>query len=572
LIFIYFSILLDIRTNAFKPFFICSKMPTKRLKKPLVQKIMFLESNSSYYAYFRNMYLTLKEFCKEIICFNRRDLYFKYGKEEMNRMLLETIKKEKPDYIFTWLTWDEFCIETLLEIRKISPKTKTVVFFGDETAAFEHFSRYYALLFDYCFVSFKAFVKKYKQEGINTVFSTALTNTNAFHPLQIKKEFDVTFIGSLKDDASGRYKLIKYLKDNGIRLRVYGFGWEKCKELKDIYFGPLETEDMIKIINQSKINLCLSKDSFGKPEMKAKVFEVASCKSFVLCEYAPDYPEYFKENELVMFKNKEEMLNKVKYFLKNKEKREKIALASYKRTVRDYSLENELKHFFLKTYKNNSHRELPKINKKIFKITEKEIKLNILELKKNLKNYDYVGFQTQDCKELSYRNFFQLYSFEKTGKDISCCNYYVYTKQLGDYLLFLTKAALTLLDKDKFSSLLDINQLIVKKEYFLNNLKRFKAAFNGEKIDFVNAENTAIVSIPLIRIKDFKINDYEAIKKAFSLKFLYQLYSLAYQKIFFSLYPFALLLEIIKGKTFIFKNIYETVANKNFWVKLDKLK
>src|SRR3989344_9288152 len=241
-------------------------------KEVLVEKILFLETNSEFYSFYRNMYLTLSRMCKKMLHFNRRDNYFKYGKEKMNRLLLDLIAKEKPDYIFTWLTWDEFSIDTLLNINKISPKTKTVVILGDDTIQFHDFSRYYALLFNYVFTTLKSYQKKYKEEGIKDVYFTSLTDAKSFHPIKTEKKYDVTFIGSQKLDKAGRYEMIKYLKDNGISVRVFGFGWENYPEIKDIYGGPLESDEIVNVINQSRINLCFSKDNLGRPQMKAKIF------------------------------------------------------------------------------------------------------------------------------------------------------------------------------------------------------------------------------------------------------------------------------------------------------------
>ena len=72
------------------------KETLEQKKEVLVDKIMFLETNSQYYSFFRNMYLTLGKFCNKLIYFNRRDHYFKYGKDKMNQMLLQKIRQEKP--------------------------------------------------------------------------------------------------------------------------------------------------------------------------------------------------------------------------------------------------------------------------------------------------------------------------------------------------------------------------------------------------------------------------------------------------------------------------------------------
>src|SRR3989344_516696 len=398
-------------------------------KEVLVDKILFLETNSEYYSFFQNMYLTLERFCKNILYFNRRDNYFKYGKEKMNEMLLDLIKKEKPDYVFTWLTWDEFYVDTLLKINKISPKTKTVVIFGDDTIQFYDFSRYYALLFNYVFTTLKSYQQKYKEEGVRNVFFTSLTDA----------------------------------------------------------------------------------------------------------EYAPDYDNYFTEGkDIVFFRNKEELLEKVNYFLKKEKERENFAEEAYKKVRKEYALHEELKSFILKTRKDTPVLKLPPTKKTVFRIGKKEIDLGTENLKKLIEKYDYVSFQTNYSEHLKYKDFFQMYSLEKSKKPISCCNYYVFTKSLGDYLLFFTRDGRTLLNKEEFNSLLDINQLMVTKEYFLNNYETLRESFHGKKIDFVNLETTSFVAMPLVRISILKTKDYDILKKAFGLKYLYRLYSLLHQKKIFS--------------------------------------
>lgn len=544
---------------------------TEPKKEVLVEKILFLETNSEYYSFFRNMYLTLGRFCNKILYFNRRDYYLKYGKDKMNQMLLELIKKEQPDYVFTWLTWDEFYIDTLLKINEISPHTKTVVILGDDTIQFYDFSRYYALLFNYVFTTLKSYQKKYKEDGIKNVFFTSLTDAVSFHPIETEKKYDVTFIGSQKLDKSGRYEYIKYLKDNGINVRVFGFGWENFNDLKDIYGGALESGEVLKVINQTKINLCFSKDNFGRPQMKAKIFETGACKAFTLCEYAPDYESYFTEGkDIIMFKNKEDLLKKVQYYLKNTKEREKIASASFKKVTKEYSLNNEIKNFILKTRNDSPRLLLPKIEGKVFTITEKDILFAEDKLRKITENYDYITFKKRNSQNLPYKNYFQIYSIQKSKKPISCCNYYVYSRALGDYLLFFARDAMNLLDKKDYQKLFDLDQLMMTGDFFLQNLDRIKRVFAGEPIDFVNKETTGFVAIPLVRIKKIKTRDYNILKKAFGFKFMYRLYSLVHQKkILLSSFPYFLVLSSL-NKGFIIRSLVDALKDKDLKAKIKK--
>ena len=124
-------------------------------------------------------------------------------------------------------------------------------------------------------------------------------------------------------------------------------------------------------------------------------------------------------------------------------------------------------------------------------------------------------------------------------------------------------------DRDKF---LNLNQLLVKKQYFINNFKKFKDSLDSGKIDFVDMDNSAIVNIPLVRIKDYKINGgYENIDKCFDFKFIYKLYSMFYQRKFFSVYPFALTLKGIFGERFIFKVLINKLKDSDIFEKHEKL-
>ena len=56
-----------------------------------IGKILFLESTEGFYSYLYGMYNSLSKFSKEIILFNRKDKYFRFGKDKMNSMFLEFI-------------------------------------------------------------------------------------------------------------------------------------------------------------------------------------------------------------------------------------------------------------------------------------------------------------------------------------------------------------------------------------------------------------------------------------------------------------------------------------------------
>ena len=61
---------------------------------------------------------------------------------------------------------------------------------------------------------------------------------------------------------------------------------------------------------------------------------------FALCEYAPGLEHFFEVGkEIDIFHDKEELLEKVKYYLVHEEEREKIAQKGYERALKDYAVE-----------------------------------------------------------------------------------------------------------------------------------------------------------------------------------------------------------------------------------------
>ncbi len=529
------------------------------------------------YASYQCWYSPLKSIFSKVILFDPQKNSLIYGREAMNEKLLELIKKEKPDFIFFWLTYDAFSIETLLKIKEISPKTKTINFFGDDDTQFECFTRYYAHLFDYSILFIQLPSRIYKKEGINNILMSHGVNLDNFKPLNLNKKYDVTFIGLSKND---RYELIKFLKDNNIDVKVFGPTWDKHHDLKDICGGQLNQEELVKVINQSKINLGFSKNFFNKPHFKSRAFEIGACNSFCLLEYFSGYLNFLRNNkEIVMFKDKEDLLKKIRYYLQNEKERENIANKLYKRVIKDYNLHKDLQKFFKKISKDKPtiQKSIPKSSKRIVILTEKDIELAEESLKEKLKKADYIAFQTRDSIHSKYKNEIQAYSLDMSKKQISCCDYYLSSKKIGDYAVNVSKDSFFLLNNQEFAELLDINQIMVTKEYFFRNLKAIRDLFSGKKVNLIQEENTAFISIPLVKIFYPKKINYNAIKKivrrACFFIFEEKLISLFIQKrLFTSSFLYLLLLESIKpGRRFILWHLLESVVSQSKLKSIKKL-
>lgn len=513
---------------------------------------------------YHNLYLPLKNIFDKVIVFDPAKNYFNHSKEKMNSMFLELIKKEKPDYIVFGLIYDEFEIETLKIIKQISPGTITINLFSDDDWRFEDFTRYYARFFDYSMTT-QDCIKEYEKEGLKNTFLFIAFNCDYLKPIKSEKKYDVSFFGRSNDK---RAEYIRYLIKKGIKINVFGDGWAKYPELIEYYKGHLNSEELVKTINQTKINLGFSMGGYGKPQLKGRPFEVSACKSFILVEYFSKYLDFLDGGkEIIMFKDKEDLVKKINYYLKNEKEGEKIAENAYKRVIKDYNQKTKLLNFFIKTLKNKRiYRVSLKFDNKVIKISKEEIINHPNNIQ--LKDYDYITIYDKNCKFYQNKEEMQVYSLEKSGKGISCCDYYVNSKSIDNYLLFKAGLAFNKLKGSNFHKLIIPSQLMFTKKYFINNIDKIKDFISGKNNNLIDKSNTVFISIPLLETKEYKIIDYESMKSAFQMKFLDKLYSLYYEKKWlYNPYPYSLLIKSLMGELFIIKVIYQTLKDKD---KLNK--
>ena len=138
-----------------------------------------------------------------------------------------------------------------------------------------------------------------------------------------KYKYDIFFSG--KQSSENRNELIKFIKNQN--LNFYG----GIENLKIPYSQYLED------IYDSSINLALE----GKGEFTFRHLEILASCSFMICENSInqlDLPIPLEENKhFVSFDSKEDLLEKIKFYLKNEKKRQEIALNGRRALEEHYS-------------------------------------------------------------------------------------------------------------------------------------------------------------------------------------------------------------------------------------------
>lgn len=144
---------------------------------------------------------------------------------------------------------------------------------------------------------------------------------------------DIVFVGNWDKERENWLREIKDF-DLGIWGEDY---WGSCcrdRNLRKLWRKKaMYGEEMSKVLNSSKISLNILRLQ-NKGSINMRTFELPACKVFVLAERSLEAKEFFEEDiEAVYFSTPEELRDKVKYYLKHEEERNKIGQAGYQRCV-----------------------------------------------------------------------------------------------------------------------------------------------------------------------------------------------------------------------------------------------
>ena len=214
----------------------------------------------------------------------------------------------------------------------------------------------------YIFISNKLF-QIHQKSGGEGLFLPFGVDTNFFTPVKDEKDFafDVSYVGN---DIKGEKRSTKYiLPATNFNFGLFGhWGPSKRDKLKlafkiwkhykfpiyqekfmKISKGRISQSDTPKLYSSSKINLnCTGQDSLDWGVITARIFEILACKGFVITDYS-EITEKLLKGCVVFTEGDEDLINKIKYYLKNPEKRKKIAQKGYEYAIKNASMESRMK-------------------------------------------------------------------------------------------------------------------------------------------------------------------------------------------------------------------------------------
>jgi spore maturation protein CgeB len=274
-------------------------------------------------------YNTLLNMDYSLIYFDYDRMKQRFGVTKMSQMLREAVYLYHPDVLFYFHFHDWIEHHIWKEISNELP-TKTIVMLADDHWRYAETKPIWKL-FNLVVTTDSEGFEKRRKEGFANVFLTQWAcNHFLYKNLNLPRTYDVSFIGRCYGE---RKNFVDTIKKQGINIATFGLGWEDGSRVSQA--------DLIKIYNESKISLNVSLASRGdRIQIKGRDFEAAGCGSLLLTKDTKEIAEYFVPGEeIITYRDANDASEKIEYYLKNEDEREKIAKKGYERLMREHTME-----------------------------------------------------------------------------------------------------------------------------------------------------------------------------------------------------------------------------------------
>ena len=240
----------------------------------------------------------LEELGHSVVSYNYRIRNNQLGHQKRDQEIIEFCNKWLPDLII-FSKANTIDIRVFEECKKVAP---VCYWFADPLITYDN-EEYIdkTKKADFFICDKKNVFKKAQKINHNTYLVTDGFDRLLEKPKNLKKEFNVSFIGNLYGERKRKIEQIDF----------------EVKMINDAY-GEKHSERA----SQSRINLNFC-TSAGPSD---RVFKVLAAGGFVLTDTWTDIGDYFEDGkDLVVFNDVDDLNKKIKYFLDNEDEREKIA-------------------------------------------------------------------------------------------------------------------------------------------------------------------------------------------------------------------------------------------------------
>lgn len=260
----------------------------------------------------------------------------RYALDQINRRTINIAREYHPDIIFT-IKAKELTADTLGVLNKIAPTAnwypETIDHWGGIMAAAPHYK--YFFTFD------RLVIDILKKEGINNAyylpFCADVTTDTSWPQEKSNPKYNIVFIGSYLPERSDREPILANVADYG--LHIWGNKEWKETSLKDYYQGTISNDEMLEVYRSSRMVINHYITGLPGSGINLRPFEVTGAGALLINHDArSDIFEHFKDREeFVAFSGKDDIRDKVSYYMEHEQECRRVAKNGFLRTQKDHT-------------------------------------------------------------------------------------------------------------------------------------------------------------------------------------------------------------------------------------------
>ncbi|MGB0383223.1 MAG: CgeB family protein [Ardenticatenaceae bacterium] len=270
--------------------------------------------------------------------FRRADEVGLARRQAMNEMVMPALRAahaERPvDWVFVYASGLEISASTVQSIiEKVGLPTVNLCM--DDKQSWtgrwmgDHFAGQVGIasIFDLSWTTARVACEWYLVEGGRPIYMPEGFDMSSYRPMPVAKDIPISFMGR----AYGyRPLVIRYLRQHGVPIQTFGSGWPDSRWV----------DDPVEIINRSLINLGMGGIGYSESltNVKGRDFDIPGVGGGVyLTSFNPDLAQHFVTGkEIVCYRNRDEMLELIRYYLAHPEEAMAIAQRGYKRSLQEH--------------------------------------------------------------------------------------------------------------------------------------------------------------------------------------------------------------------------------------------
>jgi len=354
-------------------------------------------------TWYRNLYEPLVEMGHEVVLFSAKEGRLAMQRNDdqaraaFSKKLQVTFRYEhaqKPfDLFFAYLMDGMVESTTIDEIRKsgvltcnFSCNNAHQFFLVDELSPH----------FDYNLHSEKDAREKFLAIGANPLWWPMASNPKYFKPIDVPRTVQASFVGA---NYGFRARYISHLLENGIDVHAYGSGWQwgsrsRGRSFVIRYFlllqtliaispeaqartsallanfdfrrnlgarfpnnvhGPISDDELIRLYSRSQISLGFLEvyDEHDPSKtiirhLHLREFEAPMSGALYCTGYMDEISEFFQpDKEVIVYRNEQELLEKVRFYLTHPDQAEIVRQAGHKRALAEHTSQARFQKLFL---------------------------------------------------------------------------------------------------------------------------------------------------------------------------------------------------------------------------------